>query len=149
MKNRIDGFTLLELLIVIGIVSILLIAGTGKMAECYQKQQIKSEASRLFHTLQYARLEAIKRNKMIIVSPMDDWSKGYIVYQQNSENKQILLAERKLNNVPIFSNKLQDIRYFSNGHSQNRGTFTIGEPHFQYKIVLYDSGRGRMEAPTA
>ena len=63
------AFTLIELLIVIALVGI--IAGTGwpALAGWNCKQELRNEFESLNNVFEKARVEAINRNKMILVQP--------------------------------------------------------------------------------
>ena len=147
LKTR--GVTFIELLLALAVLGVLLILCTSSISNLFTQQQIKGQTQRLFHTLQYARAEAIKQNRQIMVCPTldfircaDDWSKGYMVF--NSEK--ILLVQQNMHPIPI-KTSVTRIIYRGDGRAFNRGTFQLGMGTQQYRIVIYDSGRSRIEAP--
>ena len=59
------GFSLLELMIVVTLVSVLVLLVTPSMAEWTRNQRIRGGAEHLLHGLQLAREEAIRRNRPV------------------------------------------------------------------------------------
>ncbi|TAK65675.1 MAG: prepilin-type N-terminal cleavage/methylation domain-containing protein [Betaproteobacteria bacterium] len=80
-RPRIDqeGFTLIEILIVIAIVGILASIAAPSFNELIKSQRIKSMATDLNSSLTLARSEAIKRNKNVTMSPVTvgSWQDGW------------------------------------------------------------------------
>jgi len=62
------GVTLLELLIAISIVAILAVTAVPSFITYLQQNRLVGATQRLYHTLQYARTEAVKRNANVYVS---------------------------------------------------------------------------------
>ena len=159
MKEHIRGFSLIEFLTTLVVIAILLIISIPPLASFYKKHTHQYQAMRLFHTLQFARTQAIKRQQNIGVCPSgngvhcdSDWSLGYIVYVADKNKKdlaalQVLRVEKNSSAVQIETPSLQTIVYTREGRCLSRGSFYIDrhgkEPQ---KIILYDSGRSRIEA---
>lgn len=73
-----DGFTLIELVIVLVIAAILVVVALPSMREMVLNQRIRGTANDLFMDLSYARSEAIKRNATVqLVRTGADWSQGW------------------------------------------------------------------------
>lgn len=74
-----EGFTLVEILIVIAIVGILASLAAPSFSELIKSQRIKSMATDLNSSLTLARSEAIKRNKNVTLSPatVGSWQEGW------------------------------------------------------------------------
>lgn len=151
MNNK--GFTLIELLITMTILSILLCLGSIGINTLYFRQKNQCIAEQIFHTLAYARNEAIKRNKIVGVCGSQDfehcsvnWSKGYMVFvmdfPENDSPKNILRVEKTQHSHDVHSNKQTVIKYKGDGSCLTRNTIFIAN---QQKIVIYDSGRARIE----
>jgi type IV fimbrial biogenesis protein FimT len=87
--GKINGFTLVELLITIVVVSILLATGVPSFMEFIKNNRLTAQANDLVISIQVARSEAIKRGTGAVIcastdqatcSAADDWSTGWIVY---------------------------------------------------------------------
>ncbi len=76
------GFTLPELLIVLGIVGILLAAGVPGFRAYLQTQQLVTASSQFLFALNLARSEAIQRGARVDLGPRDGlhWEKGWVVF---------------------------------------------------------------------
>ena len=65
MSTRDSGFTLIEMLITLVVISVLLTIGVGAYRPAIVNQGVKTAANDLYSALQYARSEAIKHNDTI------------------------------------------------------------------------------------
>lgn len=157
MKIKSNGFTLIELIFTLGIVSILLILSTS-ISSVFIKHQVNTQTSKLFHTMQYARSEAIKRGQTVVLCPTQDfhlcspkWDKGYMVFvpaqNQTQDIKNILRIETIPHHLTVNSKAITAIKYSSDGSSLTRATIHVinHQNQCEQKIVLYDSGRSRIE----
>ncbi|MEO6422144.1 MAG: GspH/FimT family pseudopilin [Candidatus Nitrotoga sp.] len=75
------GFTLVELLVAVGVLGILATLGTSGFQSLIQSQQAKNASFELFSSLSLARSEAIKRNNPVTLTPTDssNWGKGWTI----------------------------------------------------------------------
>lgn len=80
-STRSAGFTMVEAMFVILILSILSVIGIPAMRDLIVSTRVKSAASDAFATLLFARSEAIKRNAAVDVIPVDasNWALGWKV----------------------------------------------------------------------
>jgi len=145
------GFTLFGLMLTLILTTILLLSATP-ISSWFYRHNDKSIALKLFHTLHFARAEAIKRNQMVAVCAStnfytcgDDWSFGYIVFipNKNARELTILRTEKNSERATIDTNQ-RVIQFRGDGNSHTPGTFTIGLNGKPLKIVINDSGRVRM-----
>lgn len=94
---KIQGFTLIELLVVLAILTLMLgfaIPGMGALSD---RTNIAVTARNLGHTLQWARSQAVSRNRPVGVCPRSperlndcgsDYGKGWLVFEdQNGDRK--------------------------------------------------------------
>lgn len=164
--TTIKGFTLLELLITITILGLALSFGIDALTRRITQDQSAVTAQRLFHTLHFARLEAVKRNQIVgICGTQDfkhcstDWNSGFLVYVDTKQGehtntdteKEILLVERYDKQLlKIDTGKTTVFKYAPNGRSLTRGTIQIQRNEQVYhSIILYNSGRARIEKHSA
>jgi type IV fimbrial biogenesis protein FimT len=83
------GFTLVELLITIVVLTIVLAAGVPAFQSFIKNNRVTAQANDLVSTIQLARSEALKRGTNTVVCASDDqakctgkdtWSDGWIVF---------------------------------------------------------------------
>ncbi|VVC75586.1 hypothetical protein AQUSIP_08760 [Aquicella siphonis] len=68
MPSRIQGFNLLELLILIAVIGILTVTAVPAFINYLQTRRLVGASEQLYYALQYARSEAVKRNTTVYVS---------------------------------------------------------------------------------
>lgn len=91
MKKE-KGFTLIELMVVITVVSTMMVIAVPLLKQSMINNRLMFEAQSLYNTLSFARTEAIRRNDYVSVCPSNngtscngsDYSKGIIVYLNSS-----------------------------------------------------------------
>lgn len=157
MPYKNNGFTLIELLIALAISALLVMISSPTLLSLFNRLQHQSESLSLFEMLQFARSQAIVRQQNIAVCPSKDlmhcsldWSQGYIAYVVGSkkipsEESVILRVHQNFHAIPIESPSLKSIEYTPEGRCLSRGTLYFRGKDQTQKIVLYDSGRARME----
>jgi type IV fimbrial biogenesis protein FimT len=133
MRTAAKGFTALELLVVVAILSILLSVSAGGMSEIVAGQQLKTATFALHSTLNMARSEALTRNASVTVDPVGgDWRLGWTVtesgggiLERHSTYPRILLTGPAR---VIFSG---DGRPDTSGTSFNVGASDVSESNYR------------------
>ena len=152
------GYSLIELLYSLCILSVLLILCISGMHSMNEKQHADLAVKRLFHLLQYARNEAITRQQSVNICGSHDmqecsadWSNGYIIFiADKSPNmpRQVLYQVNNKPGLSIHSGAKKFFRFYPDGRSHTNGTIKFSDPQ-QSKIVILNSGRCRIEHKTA
>lgn len=78
-RRRVRGFTLIELMTVIVVLTLLAVAAAPGMRQLVASQRTRAAANDLISDLLMARSEAIKRNKDVSLSPAPGWTDGWVV----------------------------------------------------------------------
>ncbi len=89
--NKQNGFTVIELMVTVVIVSILLTMGVPSFINTIEQNKLATEINSLISTLQYARSESVKTGKRITVCRSDDgvdcgatgYEDGWIVFEDD------------------------------------------------------------------
>lgn len=104
MKSRAQGFTLVELIVVVALVAILAALAAPSFRGVLASQRVKAAASDLGNSLSYARSEAIKRNTTVsVVSASGGWASGWTVSVGTVANAAAANASNTVNVLNGFS----------------------------------------------
>ncbi len=83
-----DGFTFLELAIVLGIIALLVLFALPNDAVFLGRHQARSDVEQLVRTINLGRQQALLRDELITLCPNDlqtcgeDWSTGLLVFDE-------------------------------------------------------------------
>lgn len=95
--KKMHGFTLLELLITVAIMSIMVTAGLPSFQAIIEGSRLTSAANSMVSALQLARMEAIKQHKSVLVIKKTNWENGWNVFvDSNGDNSQDSTTEPTL-----------------------------------------------------
>lgn len=147
--KRETGFTLLELMVSIGIVAILLAIGVPSFRYVTTANRVSAEVNGLLGDLQFARAEAIKEGQTVTVCASTDggscaggssWTGGWIVFSDHSPLGSIegddttLRIQKPLSSGDTFAadNGIGAVTF-------NREGFAMGMPAGSAKLTLQDS----------
>lgn len=80
--TRNTGFTLIELMIVLVIAGLAVTLALPGFQQLIHRQQLITTTNALFHAIQLTRTEAIRRNRIVQLAPLDDtdWAGGWRIY---------------------------------------------------------------------
>lgn len=90
--RKIKGFTVIELMIMVGIIGVLLAVGLPGLQNTVSRISTNSQAKTLVSSLNFARSEAIKRGRLVSVCGSNSgtdcvansWSDGWLVFVDNN-----------------------------------------------------------------
>lgn len=158
------GFTLIELLVTITVMAIILGVGVPGLRDFVLNNRQVSAVNEMVASLQYARTEAITRNRRVSMCPSSDgnacsgsdWAVGWIVFDDldgdgaKDGGEDVLRQVEALNRIDFVSDGgiTNAVTYRRNGRAAAIGNFTVcdtrGAAHG--KVVVMDlSGRPRVE----
>ncbi len=87
-----NGFTAIELMVVVAIVAILAALAAPSFTPIIEKWRVREAAENLTSTLYYARSEAIKRGGGITIDATGGWGTGWkVTYTQNGATNDLQL----------------------------------------------------------
>ncbi len=127
-SRAIGGFTLIELMIVIGIVAIIASVAVPGFSSSRDRQAVTAAANEILGMLQVARFEALKRKKnsylcpinadavnqysdVTCLGPDEDWSGGLIVWVDDNRDDifDAPASDTQLNELVKFHERFQNV----------------------------------------
>jgi len=166
--NKINGYSLIELLIVLSIVGILVALSAPSFQDTIESANTNSQIKVMLTTLNLARSEAIKRGQDVALCASDDgadcdedaWSEGWLVFVDNNGDAdgtagsvdvgdEIIRVYDSLGAASVLTFTDDLFSYNSLGFSVAGGTETFllcpnsGNSANARSIVIGPSGRGR------
>jgi type IV fimbrial biogenesis protein FimT len=139
MKNCL-GFTLLELIITVGIIGVLTAIAVPSMGIYVKNERLTSQINTLVSHLAYARNQAVTQSQQTVVCISNngvncsgtDWSDGWIVFADSDGNatvndlETVLLAQQSLAGNTLTSTIGTSVIYDNRGFAKTAvGTFSL------------------------
>lgn len=166
-SNKITkGFSLLELMVSIGILSIVTVAGVPSFSNLVDRNRSSSQAQSVHQTLALARTHAIAGARDVVVCPAlnpqknecrpktkrnVNWAHGWLVFSDNNRNGQYdphetLIRSFDINpNQAVVFNQVGKLRFFANGSARSAGFYICSrDGDAQYYVRLLYTGRARI-----
>ncbi|UNG19545.1 GspH/FimT family pseudopilin [Stutzerimonas zhaodongensis] len=154
-----SGFTLLELLITLSVLSVTLLVAVPQLQDSLVQAEVDTKSRLLLTSISQARHEAIKRNTFVVMRATGGWERGWVIFIDSNQNAQqdageiLLFSHSDESNLQIQGNSALStyIGYMGSGRTrQASGAFLAGSilvcsPNRTRKIVVNAGGRARME----
>lgn len=140
--RRACGWTLLEMLVGLAVLGLLLALAAPALIELRTRQQVQTQAVALLDTLQWARSEALLRQRRVSVCPALDahscdpqgrWELGWLVFEDREVNARRDAHEPVLQHHPGSLGRIAAVHW--------RGNSTVAT-HVSY------TGQGRSQQPS-
>ena len=114
-----DGFTLIELIITLAIISILFHLTAPSFQDFGANSRMTTQINTMVASFNYARSEAVKRNQNIVICPNNEgscarqphWHNGWLMFVDENFNREIdrdeeiIFVEAEKQNIEIISSR--------------------------------------------
>ncbi|QFT53480.1 hypothetical protein FIU95_02680 [Microbulbifer sp. THAF38] len=159
-----QGFTLLELLITLAVLSIFLLIGLPSFTQMLQNTQLQTAAEEFFASVQLTRTNAITRNQRVTMRNMGSWEQGWEIFADNDNDgnrgtdEVLILSSGPQEKVRVKTNRpvADYISFISTGESRKvgspQGALQMGTLHICSQetsdgkaFILSSGGRMRIE----
>lgn len=163
--RRSRGFTLIELMVVVGLAAILLALAAPSFIETRYNQKLASASNDLYASLMQARNEALNLNRRVTVAPMTggDWKTGWQIYVDMNNNDSFesttdtfIVSTPALDDSFTITNATGgtpvakftfDSRGFLRGNTAATVTFNSSKTPREKRVIVDVTGRGRVCDP--
>ena len=161
MKKLTHGYTLIEMLVTVSIIAILASVAVPSYEGLINNNKQKAVLNTFLGELHYARSEAVKRSRQVVICPSSDasscskssWNGGWIIFidddrdDTRDSNEELIRVTAALDqglDLSTTSNIEEFIRYRPNGLALETGTFTLCDPRgsdVAKAIIINATGR--------
>lgn len=166
MKPQQDGFSLIELLVCIGILSVLLTISLPSMTSITGHQRVAAQISEIRNALQLARSLAVMEGEIWKVCMLDAQQncvkqngESLAVFRDDNNDNQIDHTEKRLKtssiegvNIKLSASNRAYIRFKITGESMESGNFQVCASDSNVikgrQVIIYRSGRIRLSKDT-
>lgn len=172
MRGQAPGFTLVELMVTVGLVAIVLTLGVPSMRELILNNRLATDYNNMLMSLTLARAEAIKRGartRVCIRNATPDcngtatqWENGWLVIVDTNGNDTMTTADGDLivqdqsaltdgTTLRGNNNVTRSVGFNTRGFSGSSGTLTLCDSRGADEargIVIFNTGRARRAEDT-
>lgn len=138
---RSQGFSLIELMVVLSIASILLMLGVPSFSALINNQKMTTTVNDFFMAINLTHSEAIRRGTRVDLAPADgiDWAKGWVVFIDGNHNQiadageQVIFSHGKVSNDMTIKSVFTDsskVYLAYNGAGRTRTNASNQTPQF-------------------
>lgn len=157
LLNMHKGFTLIELMITVAIMSVMLTIGLPSFQSIIASSRLTSSVNAMVSALQLARFEALKQHKSVAVQKKGtNWQDGWDVFVDYDDDGTLddgekLISYDRLNiAVSVTGNGYSTYAsYDSSGRINKVGNFLFKTESECRKVVVAATGRVRVETPSS
>lgn len=148
MKNRISGFTLIELMVTVAVLAILVTVAIPNYQAFVVNSRMTAQANDFLASLNLARSEAVKRNAPVSMNAVDgDWASGWEIVDAGGN---VLRVHPALEGESSLNGDATTITFQSNGQA-GATTFNLCNPDTSIApgrdIEIEVSGRASVVKP--
>lgn len=158
---RIDGFTLLEVLITLAVAAILLGIAVPSYRSVVARNSIAANVNDFVAGLNFSRSEAVTRGRKIQIcssgnqqtcSGTPDWSNGWVIYVDDGTSDPKPTDETRLrvkgpsgSGFTITTTSAKSLSFNSNGFAEVGATFTAASDASSTQTIIRVAATGRVE----
>jgi type IV fimbrial biogenesis protein FimT len=161
--KRLQGFSLIELLTTLAVISILMFIGVPSIVKMTSNSQLQTATQDLLTAIQTTRTLAVMQHKRAVLRAKNEWHHGWELFIDNNDNgirdkkEELIFEQSGLNQITISTtNKsMKIISFVATGESRQAkgsrgGAFLAGTLNIckgtgsGYKLILARGGRTRV-----
>lgn len=138
IKEKRNGFTLIELMITVAIVGILLVVAIPSFSQTIRNNRLTTNINELVASLNFARSEAVKRNYAVSVRKTGTyWESGWIIFADINGN-----GDQNLGDTLLRTHQAMPANYTLRATGINRVTYRASGISSNSSFVLCDNSDG-------
>jgi type IV fimbrial biogenesis protein FimT len=158
MKNK--GFTLIELMITVAIISVTMGIGLPSFQSIIASARLTSTTNAMVSALQLARVEALKQHKTVVIRKKStDWKNGWNVFVDDKVLNNTIDADEPIlvvtafdsvnTTVTVQATYTNFVSYNANGRVNTAGHFTFCSGTDYRSVIIAATGRIRTTTITS